>query len=186
MLPVLNELRPQTALDVGCNAGWFTLNLARLGIATTGVEADPPMYRTAILAARAARPPRPAILVLRIDPTSVCQLPSADVVLLLSVWHHFVRDFGIAAADGILAELWQRTGRALFFDTGESECEEEFGLPAMGDDPRGWIARHLAAVCAGGAVTMLGEHDAFAPDGTECTRGLFLVERVGRVAAIPG
>ncbi len=185
MLPLIHAVKPVSALDVGCNAGWFTLRLASIGIPSIGVEGDPPMYRTAIHAARRAAGAPAAIMVLHVDPGSAVLLPSADLVLLLSVWHHLVREFGLAGADAILATTWERTGQVLFFETGQDECAAEFGLPDMGDRPRAWIEAHLAGVCPGGEVIHLGEHDAFAPDGSACRRDLFAVLRPARSGA-PG
>src|SRR5581483_12402316 len=52
MQPVIVELAPKSAADVGCNAGWFTLQLGRMGISTVGIEGHPPYYRTALTAVR--------------------------------------------------------------------------------------------------------------------------------------
>ncbi len=180
MLPLIHAVKPVTALDIGCNAGWFTMRLASLGVATIGVESDPPMYRTAIHAARRLGGAPAAVMVLRVDPQSAILLPGSDLVLLLSVWHHMVRDFGLAAADRILETAWSRTGQVLFFETGQAECAAEFGLPDMGSDPRAWIEEHLGRLCADGEAIHLGDHAAFAPDGAPCRRDLFAVIRTRR------
>ncbi len=177
MLPLIHAVKPLTGLDIGCNAGWFTIRLASLGVPTVGVESDPPMYRTAIHAARAAVGAPAAVMVLRVDPDSAILLPGADLVLLLSVWHHMVRDFGLAGADRILAAAWARAGQILFFETGQTECEAEFGLPDMGPEPRSWVEEHLRQTCPDAEVIHLGDHAAFAPDGTPCRRDLFALIR---------
>jgi SAM-dependent methyltransferase len=175
--PLIAELQIATALDVGCNSGWFTYQLASAGVATIGVESDPPMTRTAIYVARRARPLPMGILYLHVDASTVKLLPETDCVLFLSVWHHMVRDYGLAAADAILAALWGKTRKVLLFDTGESECIDEFRLPAMVPTPRAWLDAHLGEVCQSAEVRNMGRHAAFAPDGTPCTRELLALMR---------
>jgi len=175
--PLVADLKVASALDVGCNSGWFTYKLADAGIATIGVESDPPMARTSIYVARRARPRRMGLLFLHVDATTVDMLPEVDCVLFLSVWHHMVRDSGLATADGILASLWGKARKVLVFDTGEAECTAEFHLPEMTPTPRVWLESQLAEVCTGAEIRNLGRHAAFAPDGTKCDRELIALVR---------
>jgi SAM-dependent methyltransferase len=178
MAPVLDEASPRTALDIGCNSGWFVLALAGRGIPTVGVERDPASYRTVLYAAR--RSPageRVGVLAMRLGEETAALLPRADCVLFLSTWHHLVREIGLEAAGRVLGSVWERTGRVLFFDTGESEMPASFGLPAMGPDPGEWVASYLAERCPGGTVEHLGRHQG-GWDGPEPVyRSLFAVRR---------
>ena len=173
----------RTALDVGSNRGFFMLELAALGIATVGVESDPPAYRSAIYAIRRAKLQNAGVLVLAVDPSNVGLLPRCDSVLCLSLWHHFVHEHQLDGATSILEALWDRTRRVLFFDTGENEMPPSFGLPPMTPDPRTWLGEYLARTCASGEVVHLGEHDAFGPGDRPCRRNLFAVRRPGLSAA---
>ena len=150
---------------MGCNSGWFSYRLASAGVATIGVESDPPMTRTAIYVARRAQPLPLGILYLHIDANTVEMLPEADCILLLSVWHHMVRDYGLDVADAILRALWRKTRKLLLFDTGESECVEEFHLPPMVPTPEIWLETHLgkcakAPRCATWAVMLRSRQTA--------------------------
>ena len=178
MTPVLDEVAPRTALDIGCNTGWFVLSLAARGIPTVGVERDPASYRTALYAAR--RSPsggRVGVLAMRLGEETAELLPRADCVLFLSTWHHLVREAGLDAAGRLLEAVWERTGRVLFFDTGESEMPPSFRLPAMEPDPRAWLTAYLAARCAGGTVQHLGRHQGGWQGRDPVYRNLFAVRR---------
>lgn len=117
------------------------------------------------------------MLVVEIDPGSVEILPSADVVVFLSLWHHFVRLHGLDAATAMLRSIWEHTRGVLFFDTGEDEMPEDWGLPRMEPDPETWLARFLAETCSGGTVVHLGRHAAADADGRPAERNLFAVVR---------
>ena len=179
MRPVLDGIRPESALDVGCNRGFFTLSIASSGVPAIGVETDPPAYRDALYAIRRAGIANAGVLVMEITPTSIAMLPSADCVVFLSLWHHFVRAHGFQTATDMLAMVWQRSRKVLFFDTGEKEMPSSFGLPAMDPTPKEWLERHLSETCSGGRALSLGQHQAYAPDGSSCKRNLFAVVRAG-------
>ncbi|HEY2934965.1 MAG TPA: hypothetical protein VGJ25_00110 [Gaiellaceae bacterium] len=175
---VLDELDGlATAADLGANYGFFTIELARRGLATVAVESGPSAYRTALYALRRTGVRDAGVLVLELGPGTIELLPRTDVVLFLSLWHHLVRDHGPEQATRLVRELWAHTGRVLFFDTGESEMPSEFRLPRMEPDGRTWLEAFLRETCAGGEVRYLGLHDAFDADGAPARRNLFAVVR---------
>jgi hypothetical protein len=106
-----------TAVDIGCNGGFFTVNLARAGVATVGVEREPKFRRTAATSLRRAGLANAGILDLDVTPETVRLLPDADLVLFLSVWHHMVRAYGIDIADDLLAAIWAHTATVMMFDS---------------------------------------------------------------------
>lgn len=170
--------KPRSGVDIGSNTGYFTIALAERGIATVGVEPAPVCYRTALLAIRrAGLTDRAAVLVLAMNPTNIELVPDGDVVLFLSVWHHFVRGFGFEAATEMLEQIWRRTRVMLFFETGENEMPPEFGLPPMEPDAGTWLAAFLEEHCEGGTVEQLGVHQAFDADLEVVQRNLFVVRR---------
>jgi hypothetical protein len=186
--PLVEEQMPRSALDIGCNVGWFAFRLAALGIPTVGVENGAPFYRTSIYALRRSQLRDAGVLVLDVTPRTVILLPEADCVLLLAIWHHFVRDHGLEAATEMLKEIWAKTRSMLLFDTGENEMPSSFGLPAMIPDPKTWVTGYLAGTCDGARVDHLGAHEATAPDGSRVRRNLFALVRVsptGRVGDVP-
>jgi 2-polyprenyl-3-methyl-5-hydroxy-6-metoxy-1,4-benzoquinol methylase len=171
MVPVIEGLRAQSALDIGCNAGWFTLRLASHGVAALGIENHPPYVRTALYAVSRSGLDNVGIASLAATGDTLALLPVTDVTLLLAVWHHVARQDGLDQADALLEAVWEHTAGALFFETAyDTEAQ---GLPPMGRDARAWIERHLETVCRGGVVEHLGDH---AGAGAH-TRDLFVVRR---------
>jgi hypothetical protein len=166
-----------TGLDLGAGLGFFTISLAERGVATIGVENAAPAYRTALYAIERSGVTNAGLMILSIGPETVQLLPEADAVVFLSLWHHFVRVYGIDQATELLAEIWSRTGSVLFFDTGENEMDASFGLPPMEPDAQTWLTGLLSRVCEGGTVTHLGLHDAFDAEGRPAKRNLFAVSR---------
>jgi hypothetical protein len=176
MEPLVAELGVRSAVDVGCNVGWFVRNLAGRGIPAVGVEGHPPLYRTAMYTARKAGDGRMAVLALHVTPENVSLVPHADCTIFLAVWHHLVRHQGLEAADAVLSALWRSTGTVLFFETGEDrEMPGYYRLPAMTPDARAWIESHLEQTCPGGTVRHLGLH-ASSPT---YSRNLFALVRAG-------
>jgi SAM-dependent methyltransferase len=171
------ELDCRTGLDIGCNVGFFTFSLASRGSYTIGVEREAKFVRTFLYAQRRLHNPRSALLTLDLAPDTVSLLPSAQIVLFMSVWHHILREFGMEAARGILSAVWGHTQKALVFDTGESEMPPEYGLPPLEPSPAQWVENLLQSECKGGVVRHAGLHDAFDPEGRRCQRNLFVVTR---------
>ena len=180
MLPVIRELEPASALDIGCNVGWYSLQLASLGIPTIGIEAYAPYYRTALYAAKRAPSRKFAIAAMTIDEENVRLLPGVDCTLFLAIWHHLVQDLGLDQATAVLSGVWRRTGKVLFFESGEEEMGPEYRLPELTPDARGWFTRYLGEVCVGAEVRHLGLHHGGEGGEGVAWRNLFaVVRRVG-------
>ena len=177
MRPVVERLDIENAIDIGASAGYFTIELARLGVHTIAIEPDPANHRIALLAVRRSGLRNIGVLALELRPDNVRMLPPADCVVFLSVWHHLVRNYGFEAATRMLREMWGRTGTLLFFDTGEREMPPEFQLPPMEPEPREWLECYLRETCDGSVVEHLGAHAAFDDSGRPCKRNLFTVIR---------
>jgi SAM-dependent methyltransferase len=175
--PLIVEHDVRSALDIGANAGFFSFMLVERGVQTIAVEESTRSVRIGLYARKRSGLSNANFLVLSVTPASVELLPSTDCVLVLSVWHHFVRDFGLEGATEILDRLWARTGKVLFFETGENEMPDWWQLPEMTPDPQSWLTNYLAETCTGGNVIHLGLHDAFDPDDQPCRRNLFAVVR---------
>ena len=175
MSPLVGEMKVTTAADVGCNAGWFVLQLAQSGVSTIGIDGDRRFARilTHEISRRHIR--NAGGLYLQVTPGTVTLIPEVDAVLFLSVWHHIVHHDGLDAADAVLRALWSRTEKVLFFETGEDDVRPTFSLPSMKPSPREWLGGYLTRVCHGSDVRHLGQHPAFAPDGVRSVRNLFAV-----------
>ena len=177
MLPVIEELGVRNGLDIGCNVGWYVFELASRGIPALGVESHPPYYRTAMLALQQNEIQEAGILVMNVTPNNTSLLLDSDCVILLAVWHHLVRAYGLDAATDILEKVWRKTHKVLFFETGEDEMGPEYGLPAFEPDPRTWLIDYLGRHCEGATVRHLGQHHGGSGDDVVAYRNLFAVVR---------
>jgi hypothetical protein len=175
--PVTSELGVRTAVDIGANEGYFSLELGAAGVTTVALESAPPNQRTAMLAIRRSKLDNVGLLSFEVRDDTVALVPPADCVLFLSLWHHLVREDGLEMATSLTERIWSKTGKVMFFDTGEDEMPPSFGLPDMTPDARTWLEGYLSFTCAGGEVRHLGTHAAFDADGNPCRRNLFAVVR---------
>ena len=136
----------------------------------------------ALYGRKKAQLPGAGIMVVQLDRSNSDLLPVVDATLVLSVWHHFVREQGLDEATALLAQIWGHTGKVLFFETGQNEMPESWGLPPMTPDAATWLDRFLATTCEGGDVWHLGQHVALDAEQAPCTRNLFAVVRHGSAA----
>lgn len=137
---------PLSCLDVGCNLGYFTFRMAERGGLCIGLD----WGRNEIGLARALASLHKIHNALFAEYTltedSARALPEADVVLCLSIYHHWARKLGEAGAGRIMAALAARTRRYLVFETGQHDESEAAWAPAlafMGEDCDAWICRFL-------------------------------------------
>jgi hypothetical protein len=178
ILPVVREQAVESAVDIGACEGYFSIMLGEAGIPTIALEGAPGASRTAMLAVRRSGLDDVGVLALALTPSNVVAVPASDCTLMLSIWHHLVRHYGVDAATAMTATIWSRTGKVLFFDTGENEMTPDYGLPEMTPDAHSWLSAYLAETCEGSRVEHLGTHAAFDPSGRPVERNLFAVIRV--------
>lgn len=100
-------------LDVGSNLGAFTAAAARQGLWSVGIEKMPDLARRA--QRLHASQPDCAFMCAEFDLDTCRKLPAFDVILLLSVHHHWHNAFGKAVADEML-ELMIAKSRLLIFE----------------------------------------------------------------------
>lgn len=169
MRAAIEALPARTAVDIGAAEGFYAMRLAEQGFAVVALEGKDRPVR--ILATAITRTGTRGISQLRmtVEPDNVDLVPRADVVVLLAVWHHWVRMFGLDQANAMLASVWAGTRHVLFFETGE-KMPAHYGLPDFGPEPAVKVRELLLSVCAGAEVRVLGRF----PDRT-----LFAVVRVG-------
>jgi hypothetical protein len=174
----VHGVRP--VVDVGSSAGWFGFRLAERGVPTIAVERSPRGLRLGLYTRKKSGLDDVSFLAMEVTPATVELLPAADCVLLLSVWHHFVREWGFEAATGMLEGIWEKTGSLLFFETGEDEMPASWQLPPMLPDARSWLTDFLAEICAGASIVHLGLHEALGPNNEPWRRNLFVAVRDGQ------
>lgn len=106
-----------SVLDLGCAYGWFVNEFSKRGSTAIGVDAD----AAALKVGRTAYGLRPEQTV-RADLRTYLSTGGRtwDVVLLLSVLHHFVLRPNGGSAGELLGRIDRITGSCLFIDTGQA------------------------------------------------------------------
>jgi len=177
MRPVIERLGVRSAMDVGANIGYFPIKLAELGIPALAIDSDRRNVRTTATVVRRNRLDNVAVMEFELRPDTFGLLPTTDCTILLSVWHHLVREHGLETATDLMRELWERTGKVMFFDSAGNEMPGWYHLPRMLPTPDAWLTDYLGSTCTGGRVELLGRHRAFDAEGQPTERGLFAVIR---------
>ena len=112
---------PISVLDIGCNIGFFVLSLAQRGGICVGVDAAGKQILAAKAIAALNKAKNATFVHTAVTPENVFTLPRCDLVLCLSVFHHWVRVFGKDAACRMLQIVAEHTGRYLVFETGQPD-----------------------------------------------------------------
>ena len=112
-----------SVMDIGCNRGYFVFRMAERGGLCIGVDSDRSEIMFASALATVHRIPNAVFTTMVIDMQALEGLPSVDVTICLSIFHHWVRNFGVETAKDIMQAIADRTSHYMFFETGV--CEEE-------------------------------------------------------------
>ncbi len=144
-----------SAVDIGCNMGFFTFKLAEKGLLPFGIDIEPgfAIYHDRI---RQTTGLSSSFCATEIDLDLMNGLPSFDVTIFLSVFHHWVKRYGYEDAKAMFSTLWRKTQKELFFETGE---DKELRLIGVTGDVDEWIANLLAEVCPDAKLERLGRFD---------------------------
>lgn len=141
--------RKGSALDVGCQNGWFTHKLAERGLVSLGVDSHPRDVRVARYLGDWNDLDGLAFARMEVTPETARALPSFDVVLCLSVFHHLVRFHNLEYATATMRALADNTRDRLFFETGqpnETSMKWAGELAFMGDEPARWVEQFVASL----------------------------------------
>jgi SAM-dependent methyltransferase len=132
-----------SVLDAACSYGWFVNEFAKRGAAATGVDADPSALKVGRIA-YGLRPEQTVQSDLHAF-LSTCER-RWDVVLLLSVLHHFVLNPKRGRPDELLRQIDRVTGTCLFLDTGQAHERWWRGALARWDNNfvADYIRRHTS------------------------------------------
>ncbi len=163
-------IRRGVVVDHGCNVGYFALSLCRRGFSAYGVERDEYALSIASTAARLIGVPFSPVHS-GLTPDNVHEAPGGDVTICLSLWHHWVREFGMESATAMLKCIFGATRRVLFFDSGEAEMSGEYGLEFGDTPPRVWFERYFAEHLHPVRIDWLGTHAAFGPRNSREAQG---------------
>ncbi len=104
--------------DLGCAEGHYIRNAAAEGIFAVGVDNDPKRLRLAAAVAMLDDAWSGAFHLTDINPKTIQQLPTFDVIACMSLLHHVIHQRGIDEARALLAAIAKRTGRCMIFDMG--------------------------------------------------------------------
>lgn len=162
-----------TTLDIGCNLGFFTFNMAKLGGFCIGIDYG----RNEILAAKALafdnNVKNAVFTQMEITPLNSHQLPKTDLVICLSIFHHWIRKLGEQKSFEIMKGLSSSTNKYFIFDTGqpnEKNVEWNKDLRFMEPDIESW-AKNYFKLLGFTEIKNLGE---FKTSVSEVPRKLFL------------
>lgn len=128
-------------LDIGCNLGDITAWCARRGMWAVGIEASPELVRAARRRHRAT--PNCTFIAQNLAPSDIAKLPVFDVVLLLSVHHHWLMAHGPEVAGTMLRDLAKRTGRALIFEGASRNVRYGKYPPGFTDNDEASVTAYL-------------------------------------------
>jgi hypothetical protein len=111
----------RNVLDVGCAEGWFVRRAATdLKCFAVGIEASDRL-EVGELSRLYDRTERTAILRSFVGPDDIRSLPKFDAVICMSVVHHIIRAYGLAAAGEFVSALASRVEKVLIFEIGTAD-----------------------------------------------------------------
>src|SRR5436190_10124041 len=105
MAPVIRSEAIESAIDIGACEGYFAIELAEVGVHTIAIESAAGNCRTMLFAVKRSGTPNVGVLAMEVTPENVDTLPASDCVVCLSIWHHFVRSYGLEQATAMLDSI---------------------------------------------------------------------------------
>jgi len=142
-----------SVMDIGCNLGFFILSFAEMGFYGLGIDMQYGFKVIAQYVQKKSGIDNAAFSTTRITPENITALPRVDVMVFLSVWHHWICVFGHDVAREMLAILWSKTGTVMFFETGENTEIEKLQIT---EDPAVWAHDQLLEICENAEIKNLG------------------------------
>lgn len=143
-------------LDVGCNLGQHTAYFASRGIVSLGVDVSAPLVQEATRLHTGIH--GCAFMLLDITEQAVMRMPSYDVVMVLSVHHHWVNAYDFDGAGAILAALFKRTNKVLIFEGASRRIRYGQHAPRFVDNDEASVTAHLESFLQqhlGGSATRI-------------------------------
>lgn len=114
-----------SVLDIGCNEGLITNQFSALGKFAVGIDSSPFFARNMLRQLHAAKVP--AFGTMKLTPESVQTLPTFDMMLVLSVHHWWVKEYGDHVAQGMVKALIDRTRRYVVMEF--AAIRDKYGYP---------------------------------------------------------
>ena len=114
---------------------FFSIQLALEGHTVIAVDFQKNLQLIFEYAARRAGVNNVGYMTGAITPENISNYPKTDYVLLLSVWHHWVKVFGLNSAHDMLVTLVENTDRKIYFESGDEDelqlIRQEYGKHSM-------------------------------------------------------
>ena len=104
----------KNVIDVACDAGFYALKIAETGASVFAFDILEGSISRAREKAESQNLDNAMFSVFALTPENIVKMPRFDYGLCLSVFHHFVRQYGEPAARQMLVDLFDRTDRGLF------------------------------------------------------------------------
>lgn len=140
---------PASVLDIGSNLGDITAHYAAQGHWSLGIESSAAMVREA----RDRHPEleRGAFMHGTVTPDTLGALPTVDVVLLLSVHHHWLGTLGPEVAGQMLRQVTEKARSVVVFESASRNARFEKYPPGFVDNDEasvtsyheGYLAEHV-------------------------------------------
>lgn len=162
-----------SVLDIGCNVGYFTLKYAQEGFFSIGVERESATVDFSNFLRHHLKMENVCFSHMEMNPDNIHSIPEVNIINLLSVWHHWVSEFGLEKGNQMLSAVWDKTQDCLIFEGGEDTELEKLGIA---DDAKKWTEEQLKRVCEGGDVIEIGKFNSEHPTAP-VMRTLFMVKR---------
>lgn len=163
-----------SAMDIGCNLGYFVLSLAESGFYVIGIDMSPGYRVISEYVQKKAGLDNATFCSMILTPENISSLPKVDVVIFLSVWHHWIKAYGIDEARLMFRTLWDKTNHTLFFESGE---DKEIKLLDIRIPISEWIQGELEQICIGGKIKPLGTFDRGTHKKGHQNRTLYAIKR---------
>ena len=178
------DSRAHSALDLGCNTGYYSFMLSKRGLATIGVDLDKETLATARTVANTKefRELPVGFMYTMLDRKTVHRLPTADIVLFLSTFQAMCATLGFEETYEILKVIWSKARYSLYFETAESDQRPQHYdgvLPHMGntsEESQDYVAKMLSSVDNQAEISCLGYFPLTVTKSE--SRHLFLMQRV--------
>jgi len=160
-------------LDLGCNTGYFSHEIAKVGIFTIGFESE---MKNIIVARAQYSAPNLIFKHFTLDLNTARTLPRAGIILFLSVFHHLVKYGGREVAVPVLRALAEKCSGQFFFETGQPDetAAKWSGLMEFMGNTEEWVHGFFIKQCGFRQVKSLG---AFETSVSPVRRKLFLATR---------
>jgi len=138
--------RALSCLDIGCNEGFFVFKLSERGGFCLGIDSGRNEIMTANSIKSIHNVKNTVFTNLHLNSAELKNLPSFEVIIFLSVFHHLVKNNSLEYAKDFVSEISKINRKYLIFETGQPDEEGvawsevlSFMLPDIND----WIIKML-------------------------------------------